>query len=180
MRLRDVGLFLRSARTDARIRRLRSTLGPAGALEAVYAADPDPWASASPRYRYQRRKYEALASLLPPRRFRRALDLGCGLGLLSRRLADDVPLTYLDSANTSQKPQVVIDAITEHYAHHNANVARAMHLLGAEATEAYEQARADIAALIGAAEREVVFTKNATEALNLAAYAFSKIGRAHV
>lgn len=87
MGLRDVGLFLRSARTDARIQRLRATLGPAGALEAIYAADPDPWASASPRYRYQRRKYQVLASLLPPGRFRRALDLGCGLGLLSRHLA---------------------------------------------------------------------------------------------
>lgn len=87
MKPRDVGLFLRSARTDARIRRLRSTVGSAGALEAVYAADPDPWAAASSRYRYQSRKYEVLASLLPSRRFRRALDLGCGLGLLSRHLA---------------------------------------------------------------------------------------------
>lgn len=87
MGLRDVGLFLRSARTDASLRRLRPALGAAGALEAVYAADPDPWASASPRYRYQRRKYETLVSLLPPRHFGRALDLGCGLGLLSRHLA---------------------------------------------------------------------------------------------
>lgn len=86
MDLRDVGLFLRSARTDAQIRRLQSTLGTAAAMEAVYALDPDPWASAAPRYRYQRRKYEVLASLLP-RRFRRALDLGCGVGLLSRHLA---------------------------------------------------------------------------------------------
>lgn len=87
MSLRDIGLFLRSARTDAAIRRMRPTLGAAGALEAVYAAEPDPWASASPLYRYQRRKYEVLASLLPPRRFQQALDLGCGLGLLSRHLA---------------------------------------------------------------------------------------------
>ena len=87
MGLRDIGLFLRSARTDARLQGLRATLGSAGALEAVYAADPDPWKSASPRYRYQRRKYEVLASLLPPRRFGRALDLGSGLGLLSRHLA---------------------------------------------------------------------------------------------
>lgn len=87
MQARDVGLFLRSARTDARIARLRPTLGAAGAMEAAYAADPDPWASASPRYRYQRHKYAVLASLLPARRFRRALDLGCGLGLLSHHLA---------------------------------------------------------------------------------------------
>ena len=87
MNLRDIGLFLRSARTDARIARLQSMYGSAAALEAVYTGDPDPWAAGSPRYRYQARKYEVLASLLPPRRFRRALDLGCGLGLLSRHLA---------------------------------------------------------------------------------------------
>jgi len=91
--------------------------------------------------------------------------------LLSRRLPGDVPLVYLDSANTSQKPQVVIDAIARHYREHNANVARAMHTVGAEATAAYEDARATVAGFIGAARAdEVVFTKNASEALNLAAY----------
>ena len=87
-----------------------------------------------------------------------------------RKRVGDWPLTYLDSANTSQKPQCVVDAIEEHYLQHNANVARAMHLLGAEATEAYEGARAKIAQFIGAARpEEVVFTKNASEALNLTA-----------
>ena len=84
---RDIALYARSARTDARIEDLRPLLGAAGALEAVYAADCDPWASASPHYRYQSRKYEVLASLLPTNRFRRAPDLGCGTGLLSRHLA---------------------------------------------------------------------------------------------
>lgn len=89
--------------------------------------------------------------------------------ILHKRVGD-WPLTYLDSANTSQKPQCVVDAIDEHYLQHNANVARAMHVLGAEATEAYEGARAKIAQFIGAARpEEVVFTKNASEALNLAA-----------
>ena len=89
--------------------------------------------------------------------------------ILHKRVGD-WPLTYLDSANTSQKPQCVVDAIEEHYLQHNANVARAMHVLGAEATEAYEGARAKIAQFIGAARpEEVVFTKNASEALNLAA-----------
>ena len=87
-----------------------------------------------------------------------------------RKRVGDWPLTYLDSANTSQKPQCVVDAIEDHYLQHNANVARAMHMLGAEATEAYEGARAKIAQFIGAARpEEVVFTKNASEALNLAA-----------
>lgn len=89
--------------------------------------------------------------------------------ILSRRLGSH-PLVYLDSANTSQKPESVIDAVDHHYREHNANVARAMHALGSEATQAYEGARARIAGFIGAAgPDEVVFTKNASEALNLAA-----------
>jgi cysteine desulfurase/selenocysteine lyase len=80
------------------------------------------------------------------------------------------PLAYLDSANTSQKPQVVIDTMVDHLERHNANIARAMHQLGAEATAAYEEARDKVASFLGAPERdEVVFLKNATEALNLAA-----------
>ena len=80
------------------------------------------------------------------------------------------PLVYLDSANTSQKPRQVVDAIASHYLEHNANVARAMHTLGAEATAGFEGARKKVAGFIGAARAaEVVFTKNASEALNLAA-----------
>jgi cysteine desulfurase/selenocysteine lyase len=87
------------------------------------------------------------------------------------RTAGDRPLVYLDSANTSQTPRCVVEAIEDHYLSHNANVARAMHLLGAEATEAFEGARATIAHFIGAQRsEEVVFTKNASEALNLCAH----------
>jgi cysteine desulfurase/selenocysteine lyase len=83
------------------------------------------------------------------------------------------PLVYLDSANTSQKPNQVIEAVALHYALHNANVARSVHQLGTEATEAYEGARAKVAAFIGAANPdEVIFTKNATEAINLVAHSF--------
>ena len=90
--------------------------------------------------------------------------------ILERRLEGDKPLIYLDSANTSQKPQQVIDAIADHYEHHNANVARAVHQLGEEATAAYESARDKVAAFIGAPSRdEIVFTKNISEALNLVA-----------
>lgn len=85
-----------------------------------------------------------------------------------------MPLIYLDSANTSQKPAAVIDAVDAHYRAHNANVARAMHTLGMEATAAYEGARAKVAEFIGAAgSEEIVFTKNASEALNLAAHTLS-------
>ena len=90
--------------------------------------------------------------------------------ILQRRLAGDHPLVYLDSANTSQKPQPVLDTLTEHYTRHNANVARAVHQLGEEATAAYEGARDTIATFIGAPSRdEVIFAKNASEALNLVA-----------
>lgn len=85
---RDIGLFLRSARTDAAIARARPLAGDQAAFDAAYATG-DPWASGDRRYRYQRRKYEVLAGLLPPgRRFSQALDLGAGLGLLARRIAD--------------------------------------------------------------------------------------------
>jgi len=85
-----------------------------------------------------------------------------------------VPLVYLDSANSAQKPQVVIDAEAEFYARHYANVARAVHTLGSEATNAFEGARDKVAAFLNAPSRdEVVFTSNITAALNLLAYAFS-------
>jgi cysteine desulfurase/selenocysteine lyase len=81
--------------------------------------------------------------------------------ILTRQLAEGFPLVYLDSANTSQKPQVVIDAMVDHLERHNANVARAMHQLGAESSAAFEEARDKVARFIGAPSRdEVVFTKN--------------------
>jgi cysteine desulfurase / selenocysteine lyase len=84
------------------------------------------------------------------------------------------PLVYLDSANTSQKPVQVLDVMRAHQERYNGNVSRSVHTLGTEATEAYEGARAKIAAFIGATTPdEVVFTKNSTEAINLVAYAFS-------
>ncbi|MFN8192391.1 MAG: cysteine desulfurase [Nocardioidaceae bacterium] len=89
--------------------------------------------------------------------------------ILSRTLAGGQPLVYLDSANTSQKPQVVVDAMVDHLERHNANVARAMHQLGAETTAAFERARDRVASFIGGHDNEVVFTKNASEALNLVA-----------
>ncbi len=82
----DIGLFLRSARTDAEIQRLLPTLGSPATFDAMYTAR-DPWASADPRYTYQRHKYDVLSGLLKGRRYANALDLGCGLGDLARRLA---------------------------------------------------------------------------------------------
>lgn len=84
---RDFTLFLHGARTDNAIKRALALVGARAAFEEAYTRSSDPWFSAAPRYRYQERKYEQLMSLLPDRHFEHALDLGCGLGLLSRRLA---------------------------------------------------------------------------------------------
>jgi cysteine desulfurase / selenocysteine lyase len=91
--------------------------------------------------------------------------------ILDRTVRGGTPLVYLDSANTSQKPRQVIDTLTEFYERHNANIHRATHELGEEATEAYEGARIKVARFIGTAdETEVIFTKNVSEAINLVAY----------
>lgn len=90
------------------------------------------------------------------------------------RQVHGVPLVYLDSANTSQKPQVVLDTLDEFYRLHNANVARAVHTLGSEATTLFEAARDKVAKFINAPRRdEVIFTKNISESLNLLAYSLS-------
>ena len=90
--------------------------------------------------------------------------------LLQRTIRDGKRLVYLDSGATSQKPSSVLDAERRFYEMHNAAVHRGAHQLGEEATDAYEGARETIARFIGAQSRDIVFTKNATEAINLVAY----------
>jgi len=91
--------------------------------------------------------------------------------ILDRQVRGGRPLIYLDSANTSQKPRQVIDAISGFYERHNANIHRATHELSEEATAAYEGARVKVAGFVGARdESEIVFTKNVSEAINLVAY----------
>ncbi|HET7494242.1 MAG TPA: cysteine desulfurase [Candidatus Limnocylindrales bacterium] len=90
------------------------------------------------------------------------------------------PLTYLDSASSSQKPRVVIDAVDDYYRSYNANVHRGIYTIGEKATAAYERARATTARFINAPDsKEIVFTRNATEAINLVAYSWGRrnIGR---
>ncbi|MHA6618440.1 cysteine desulfurase [Pseudonocardia sp. DLS-67] len=91
--------------------------------------------------------------------------------ILARTVRNGWPLVYLDSGATSQRPRQVLDAEREFVERHNAAVHRGAHLLAEEATDAYESARARIATFIGADPGEVVYTKNATEAINLVAYA---------
>jgi cysteine desulfurase/selenocysteine lyase len=93
--------------------------------------------------------------------------------LLSRSVHGK-PLVYFDSANTAQKPRVVIDAVDRYYREFNANVARAVHQLGEEATAAYESARDKLARLLNAPSRdEIVLTSGTTQAINLVAYSWA-------
>jgi len=84
------------------------------------------------------------------------------------------PLIYLDSAASSQKPEVVIEALAEHLRNHNANVHRGVYALAQEADAAYDGARARVAAFVGGEPETTIFTKNATEAINLVAYAWGR------
>jgi cysteine desulfurase/selenocysteine lyase len=93
--------------------------------------------------------------------------------IFTRTIRDGKKLVYLDSGATSQKPQVVIDAEVDFYAKHNAAAHRGAHQLAEEATEMFEASRATVASFLGAKTEEIVFTKSATESLNLLAYAFS-------
>ena len=91
--------------------------------------------------------------------------------IFERTIRDGKRLVYLDSGATSQKPWVVINAESAFYSKHNAAVHRGAHQLAEEATDAYEGARAIVAEFLGAKDNEIIFTKNATESLNLVAYA---------
>ena len=93
--------------------------------------------------------------------------------LLSRTVHGK-PLVYFDNANTSQKPVSVIEAVNQHYREHNANVARAVHQLGEEATAAYEGARDKLARFISAPSRnELILTSGTTQSINLVAYSYA-------
>jgi cysteine desulfurase/selenocysteine lyase len=85
------------------------------------------------------------------------------------------PLVYLDSASSSQKPRVVLEAVDRYYRDYNANVHRGIYTIGEEATAAYERARVQVARFINAPDsHEIVFTRNATEAINLVAYSWGR------
>ncbi len=91
--------------------------------------------------------------------------------ILTRKV-EEKPLVYLDNAATSQKPQCVIDAMSNFYALHNSNVHRGLHTLSEEATDMFENARETVATFIGAKTNEIIFTSGATESLNLVAYGY--------
>lgn len=89
--------------------------------------------------------------------------------LLARKVGGQ-PLVFLDSASTTPKPRVVIDAVTHYYEQCTANVHRGVHALGEEATRLYDAARLEVAGLVGAAPDEIVFVRGATEGINLVAF----------
>ncbi len=99
--------------------------------------------------------------------------------ILSRLVRNGKKLVYLDSGATSQKPRTVVDAEREFYFHHNAAVHRGAHLLAEEATDAFEGARAKVARFLNVDSEEIIFTKSATESINIVAYGFlnSSIGK---
>ena len=94
-----------------------------------------------------------------------------------KKIREDFPffagtdLAYLDNSATSQRPRCVMEALTDYYYHHNSNPFRGLYELSIDATERYEQARVKVAGFINAAsDREIIFTRNASESLNLVAY----------
>ena len=105
-----------------------------------------------------------------------SLEVRADFPIFSRRFGGR-PLIYLDSAATSQKPEVVIAALADHLRNHNANVHRGVYALAQEADAAFDHARARIAAFTGARQMQTIFAKNVTEAINLVAYSW---GRANV
>lgn len=86
MSLSDIRFWVRSAQSDAQLQRLRREHGEAQSFDLLYQKRKDPWGLGSSHFRYQQIKYATMLSLLPKRRYRRALDLGCGLGSLTKHL----------------------------------------------------------------------------------------------
>ncbi|TAL05594.1 MAG: aminotransferase class V-fold PLP-dependent enzyme, partial [Chloroflexota bacterium] len=124
------------------------------------AADPLPGSVPDPRISDGRLVPEVIRAQFP---------------ILATTTAHGKPLVYLDSASTSQKPQVVIDAMDTYYREYNANVHRGIYEIGERSTAAYEAARSSVARFINAPDRhEIVFTRNATEAINLVAYSWGR------
>src|SRR3954453_22203901 len=104
----------------------------------------------------------------------RSLDeIRADFPVLARRV-NGKPLVYVDNAATSQKPESVIEAIASYYRNSNANIHRTMHELAAEATELYEDARPRVAAFVGGQPEEIVFVRNATEAINLVRFTWAR------
>ena len=101
-------------------------------------------------------------------------DLRKDFPVLNRRVRDDKKLVYFDNAATTQKPNQVIDAITDYYRNHNSNIHRAVHALAEDSTDAFEETRDIVAKFLNIEDsREIAFVRGTTEAINLVAYAWA-------
>ena len=109
---------------------------------------------------------------------RAALDIDrirADFPILNREIRPGVPVVYLDSTATSQKPAAVLQTMDEFYRRSNANIHRGIHTLAEESTAAYEAARSRIAKFIGSpSHRQIIFTRNTTEAINLSAFSWGR------
>jgi cysteine desulfurase/selenocysteine lyase len=104
-----------------------------------------------------------------------ALSIRKDFPIMTREVRPGIPLVYLDSTATTQKPRVVLEAMDSFYRTNNANIHRGVHTLAEEATAMYEQARQAVAKFINAASAdEIIFTRNATESINLVAYTWAR------
>ena len=102
-------------------------------------------------------------------------DLRKDFPVLNRRVRDDKKLVYFDNAATTQKPNQVIDAISDYYQNHNSNIHRAVHALAEESTEAFEDTRDIVAKFLNIEDsREIIFVRGTTEGINLVAYAWGR------
>ncbi len=99
-------------------------------------------------------------------------EIAADFPILARPTSRGKRLVYLDSAATSQKPQAVIDALVNYYSEYNANIHRGVYEIAERATDAFEEARVKVARFINAEQREVIWTRNATEAINLVGYSW--------
>ena len=103
-------------------------------------------------------------------------DLRKDFPVLNRRVRDDKKLVYFDNAATTQKPNQVIDAISDYYRNYNSNIHRAVHALAEESTEAFENTRDMVAKFLNIEDsREIIFVRGTTEGINLVAYAWAVI-----
>ena len=102
-------------------------------------------------------------------------DLRKDFPVLNRRVRDDKKLVYFDNAATTQKPNQVIDAISDYYQNYNSNIHRAVHALAEESTEAFENTRDIVAKFLNIEDsREIIFVRGTTEGINLVAYAWGR------
>ena len=102
----------------------------------------------------------------------RAAHIAADFPILQRKTSRGKRLVYLDSAATSQKPQQVIDALVRYYSEYNANIHRGVYEIASLATDAFEEARAKVAAFFNADPQEIIWTRNTTEAINLVSHSW--------